>query len=131
MNSATERKLDKIFSEAIRLRDADDNGFIRCISCQSVKRWREADNGHYIRRGPKTTRWDERNCNAQCKQCNGLQDGNKSGYTKGLIRKYGPEIIEILESTKSETTHITNSEGLELISIYKKKVAILKKQKGL
>lgn len=29
-------KLDKIFSEYIRLRDADNNGMVRCISCMKI-----------------------------------------------------------------------------------------------
>lgn len=36
-------KLDRIFSEYIRLRDADNNGYIRCISCGKIVFWKDTD----------------------------------------------------------------------------------------
>ena len=35
---------DKIFSEYIRLNDADDNGFCQCITCGSIKHWKNIHN---------------------------------------------------------------------------------------
>lgn len=69
-------KLDKEFSLFIRLRDAMPNGYFRCISCGQIKPFEQADNGHYINRQHMNTRFDEMNCNAQCRHCNRFMEGN-------------------------------------------------------
>jgi hypothetical protein len=38
---------DKVFSEYIRLINADDKGYCTCVTCLSVKFWTEMDCGHY------------------------------------------------------------------------------------
>ena len=63
-------KLDKVFSLFIRYRDAMPNGYFQCISCGQIKRFEQADCGHYINRQHMNTRFDEMNCNAQCRHCN-------------------------------------------------------------
>ena len=45
-------------------------------------------------------RYDERNCNAQCRVCNRAKDGNMAGYRAGMLMKYGPDIIDELNATK-------------------------------
>lgn len=92
--------LDTVFSEYIRLRDSDENGYIRCISCGRRVHWTEADNGHFISRGNMSLRFDERNCNAQCRVCNRSKDGNITGYRAGMIQKYGIEVIDDLNAAK-------------------------------
>lgn len=61
--------LDRWFSLYIRLRDSDANGFGRCISCGKLVHYKEADCGHFINRQHMNTRYDERNCNLQCRSC--------------------------------------------------------------
>jgi hypothetical protein len=79
-------KLDRIFSQYIRLRDADQNGYIRCISCGKIVLWKEADNGHFINRKHMSLRFSETNCNAQCRSCNRFDEGNMTGYNLGMIK---------------------------------------------
>ena len=62
-------KCDTWFSKYIRLRDAEPNGYFRCISCGKVKAFRKADCGHYFSRTHMATRYDEDNCNAECSYC--------------------------------------------------------------
>lgn len=63
------RKLDEVFSRYIRLRDADEHGYIRCISCGRIHHFNETDCGHFINRSHMATRFDEQNCNGQCRSC--------------------------------------------------------------
>jgi hypothetical protein len=60
--------------------------------------------GHYISRKYKSLLLDPQNCNAQCKECNGKQnwEGIDPRYTKYMVTKYGPEILDYLykNSTK-------------------------------
>lgn len=62
-------KLDKEFSLFIRLRDCMPNGYFRCISCGQIKPFEQADCGHYFSRTHLATRFDEDNCNAECRHC--------------------------------------------------------------
>jgi len=124
-------KLDKIFSEFIRLRDSNHEGYVQCVSCGNVHYWREVDCGHYINRKHMNTRYNEKNCNGQCRSCNRFDEGNASGYTLGLISKYGKDIIDILIMAKNLTQKHSYSELEILIDYYKKEVKELKSKKSL
>lgn len=63
------KKLDKVFSQYIRLRDAMPGGVFRCISCGRTLPIGRADCGHYFSRRHMSTRFDEDNCNAECSYC--------------------------------------------------------------
>lgn len=114
-------KLDKIFSEYIRIRDSDEYGFIRCISCGRRVHWKEADAGHYIPRSHKSTRWNEKNVNTQCRQCNRYENGNLEAYRIGLIKKYGFGTLEELKCLKLEIAHISNTWIKDKIKYYQQK----------
>ena len=124
-------KLDRIFSEYIRLRDASPQGFTRCISCGKVVPWKEADCGHFVNRSHMSTRFYEKNCNAQCRKCNRFDEGNSIGYMRGLVAKYGEGIIEKLEVLKNQTTKYSEFEYKVLIDYYKEQVITLHKEKGI
>ena len=117
-NSKT--KLDTVFSIFIRQRDATNNGFGNCISCGKLVHWKRADNGHYIIRSNMATRYDEVNCNLQCRHCNRFSEGNMSGYRKGLIKKYGEAKVDELELRKFNQSKISKIEMELLINHYSK-----------
>ena len=123
--------LDKEFSLYIRLRDAMPGGFFHCISCGQIKPFEQADCGHYINRQHMSTRFDEMNCNAQCRKCNRFMEGNMSGYRRGLVAKYGERRVLLLESKKNQTRKYSDFEYAELIKYYKALNAKLRKEKGL
>ena len=112
--------LDKEFSLFIRQRDAKD-GIIYCISCGKPVSWKKSDCGHYINRAVMATRYDEINCNAQCRHCNRFREGNMSGYRKGLIKKWGESQVDLLEIKKFNASHISQVELEFLIVEYKAK----------
>ena len=124
-------KLDRAFSEFIRLRDSDKNGYGRCISCGKIVFWKESDAGHYVNRQHMGTRFSERNVNLQCRSCNRFDEGNNIGYTRGLISKYGMKVITDLEVKKHTVSKMTAFDYEVLIEHYKKEVSKLKKEKGL
>lgn len=126
MKQTTKGTLDRIFSEYIRRRDADSNGFIRCISCGKIVRWQDSDCGHYINRKHNATRYDETNCNAQCRTCNRFDEGNIQFYRKGLIMKYGGSELEKLEIKKFNICKLGKMEINVLAEIYRNKLKKLK-----
>ena len=84
-----DKKLWKVFSEFIRLRDTDDKGYGKCFTCPVPKFWKEADCGHGIGRQHKATKYDERNNHLQCKKCNGFEGGQQAIYKEEVEKKYG------------------------------------------
>jgi len=125
------KNADKYFSLYIRSRDADDNGMIKCISCDDLVHWKKADAGHFIKRQYKSLRFSEKNVSGQCRKCNWLLQGNDINYAKGLERKYGPGIIEELEIAKRNTLHLGEFELKLIAEHYREKFNELKKEKGL
>lgn len=124
-------KLDKEFSIFIRLRDAMSNGAFKCISCGQIKPFEQADNGHYVNRQHMNTRFDETNCNAQCRHCNRFMEGNIQNYRKGLIAKYGEQRVILLEAKQGITRKYSDFEYEQLIKYYKALNKKLRKEKEL
>ena len=101
MNLRTEiKKLDRVFSKYIRLRDRVDGDFCKCCTCGRVKHWKEMDAGHFINRRYYGVRFDERNVHAQCRYCNRFNEGEQAKYAEFLKKKYGPDIADILNASK-------------------------------
>jgi len=73
-------KLDTTFSIFIRMRDVDENGFVKCCTCPTVRHWKEMDAGHFVLRKHLATRWRESNCHAQCQECNRHESGELVEY---------------------------------------------------
>lgn len=124
-------KLDKIFSEYIRLRDADVNGYIRCYCCGYPVHWKLAHNGHFFGRRFLGTRFNEENCHACCVPCNTYNNGNLKAYEEHLRREYGDSIIDKLTMLKNTLTKFAPYEIEEMTEEYKQKVKELRKGKGL
>lgn len=124
-------ELDRVFSQYIRLRDANDNGFCKCVTCGTMWVWRVIHNGHYIPRQHMATRYDERNCHPCCYHCNVILRGNLKKYRQFIISKYGKGILEELEAKKFSIEKWTASDYTEKISYYKEKVKQLIIEKGL
>lgn len=122
-------KLDREFSLFIRLRDAMDNGHFKCISCGQIKPFEQADCGHYINRQHMSTRYDEINCNAQCRHCNRFMEGNIQNYRKGIISKYGEHKVELLEIRQNISRKYSDFEFEQLIKYYRALSRKFKKEK--
>ena len=124
-------KLDRIFSEYIRLRDSDENGYCKCISSGKIEHWTKMDCGHFINRKHMSLRYNEINCNAQSRQDNRFDEGNMEGYRMGLIAKHGEGIIEKLYAMKNQPNKISKVEYGIAIRHYSQEVERLKREKGI
>ena len=122
-------RADREMSKFIRLRDSDASGYGRCISCGKLVHWTKAHNGHFINRGHLNTRFDEQNCNLQCFECNCEKYGNEEGYKKGLIEKYGEDVVNNLYTKKHLFRKYSVFELKAIADDYKKRFSELKKIK--
>lgn len=118
MISKLKKKLDQQFSYYIRLKDADDNGYNYCYTCNKFDFWKNLQCGHFISRKHLATRFDENNCKPQCPACNVFRYGEQ--YKFG--QKLGKELAESLQIKSKGILKISKVEYTELISYYKAKV---------
>lgn len=111
------KKLDKVFSEYIRISKSVD-GIGTCVTCGTSKPWKEMQNGHFYSRGRYGTRWHEDNCHIQDAACNVFLKGNYINYTKYMIDKYGREYVDELERLSKSSQKITTPQIEEMIELY-------------
>jgi len=82
------KKLDKVFSEYIRKRDTDANGYGLCCTCAKRIHYKEGHAGHFMSRRHYATRWDEENVALQCVSCNSFNQGEQYKFALFLNDKY-------------------------------------------
>lgn len=94
----------------IRLKAADKDGYVSCVTCGVRKHWKEMQGGHFIGRKWTATKLLEENINPQCPCCNGPLRGNMIQYTLYMQDTYGREFVEELETLKHQTKKYTRAE---------------------
>lgn len=124
-------KLDRVFSKYIRVRDCYPNGKFVCISCGKVKGIEESDCGHFISRGNMATRYDERNCNAECRFCNRFDNSHLVGYQRRLINKIGMEEFNKMVQLSHTIKKWDKSELEFMIKLYNAKLKEEMRTKGI
>jgi 5-methylcytosine-specific restriction endonuclease McrA len=95
--SSITKRLDKLLSIAVRLRDTDDYGNGHCCTCGRLLKYEDSDAGHFIGRGRFGTRWDLENVHMQCTVCN-RGSGADIKYYKFMLGKYGQAVIDRLDA---------------------------------
>lgn len=128
--SAVIDDLDVVFSQYIRLRDSDENGYVTCYCCEGFVYWTDAQCMHFMPRIHKNTRFSEGNCHGGCKNCNERKGGNLKVYGEHLERDR-PGTVEALEEQARAPYNYDVPELKGLISHYSKEVKRLKKLKPL
>lgn len=125
------KKLDRIFSYYIRLRDSMPNGMCKCISCGKIKPYREIDCGHFFGRTNMATRFDEDNCNGECRGCNRASSDHLIFYQENLIKKIGVARFSSLRERARSTKKWEPDELQRMIDYYTKEVKRLSYEKGI
>ena len=82
-------ELDKVFSIFIRLRDIDADGFSYCVTCGKPMTLKTSQCGHFISRRHFATRWEEKNCAAQCVGCNMFAQGKQYEFGLAIDTRFG------------------------------------------
>ena len=108
------KKLDVVFSQYIRLSNADNNGYCTCVTCNKTFHWKQIQAGHFMSRKHYSTRWDERNVKPQCVRCNIYNQGEGYLYSLYLGNKLSKKLLE----ESRELRKFTNIELEEMIADY-------------
>lgn len=117
--------LDIIFSQYIRLKYADDKGYISCYTSGVRLYWLFAQNGHFISRKNLSTRWLEQNCRPQSEHDNCMLNGNLEVFKANLEKEQNGITDWLLEQSR-QVYKPTIDELKGMISEYRFKVKILK-----
>ena len=112
------KKLDTVFSQYIRLSNADNNGYCTCITCNKTFHWKAIQAGHFMSRKHYSIRWDERNVKPQCVACNVYRAGEQYKYSIYLGKKLANDLY--LQS--KELVKFTNYELEDMINDYSEKL---------
>tara|TARA_B100000497_G_scaffold73776_1_gene82695 strand:+ start:55 stop:462 length:408 start_codon:yes stop_codon:yes gene_type:complete len=112
------KKLDTVFSQYIRLRDADNRGMSKCFTCGKEDHWKKLQAGHFQSRRHYSTRWHEDNVQVQCQKCNLYNQGEQFLFAKNL----GLELAETLSLEARNLVKFSSVELEEMINYYSKEV---------
>lgn len=115
-----EAEAKKVFQKWIRMRDKSFN----CISCDTSVSdiW---DGGHFKKAELYSgVIFDPRNVNKQCRKCNYFSNGNELNYREGLVKRYGLDFVNELETYANETRNYkyTKDELIEIKKRYNEKI---------
>lgn len=117
-----EKKLDKIFSEWTRRKDADEGGTVRCVTCGGLFFWGDVDAGHFIKRQHRATRWHPLNVAPQCRRDNHFMGGRQDDFANYIIREHGQAVFDELMTLKYQTKKHSRVELEEMIEKYQQKL---------
>jgi hypothetical protein len=113
-------------SRIVRLKYADDNGYVRCYTCPTVKHWKEMHAGHF-----KHNRldFDERNIRPQCPQCNQHGHGKLDIFADNLRTELGENEYAKLILASNNEKKMGEFELDLLKGVLHKQMKILEKRK--
>lgn len=112
------KKLDVVFSQYVRLSNADYRGMCTCVTCGRQYHWKKIQAGHFMSRKNYSTRFDEENVKPQCVGCNMFKSGEQYKFSLYL----GNKLSEELHAKSQQITKFTNDELQDMIDHYSAKV---------
>ena len=112
----------RAFSQFVRLNESDESGTGACITCGTLRYYKAAHAGHFVRCGKEATRFDERNVHFQCPECNTYREGERWKFGKWLQEHYYEGLPEELEAKALERKCWTIEELEGLLKYYREGV---------
>lgn len=132
MGKYDERVLWPWFSRYIRVRDAKPfTGVCTCFTCGRIRNWKDMDCGHGIGRQHMATKYHEANNHAQCKLCNGFEEGRKDLYAENVDLKYGKGTWNKLLVLSRGISKLGKFEFDQMAKYYKAEFERIKKEKNI
>jgi len=122
-----------MFSLYIRLKHADKNGDVTCITCGKVANYKKMQASHLVPGRTERILFDERGVYPCCYRCNCVLSGNLLNYMKYLEETLGVKKAIALREELQKNAKIplkrTIADYQELIELYKDKIKTLIKKK--
>ena len=124
------KRLDTVFSEYIRKKNADSKGYVTCITSGRKLHYSEVDAGHFISRKEMSTRWHEDNVHPQSRYDNRYRYGKQYEYGLALDRKK-KGLAKRLYKLSKETVKYSVNDLQDLLQKYKKLLQVENKRLSL
>jgi hypothetical protein len=103
-------ELDRYTSQIVRGRDG------RCVTCGTSQ---GLQCSHFYSRRYLSVRFDLRNCNAMCAQCNRRHNRNRKPYERYMWKRYGTAVVAELDWLRMGLGKVTDAQLRELLAEYK------------
>ena len=103
-------ELDRLVSVIVRRRDR------RCVTCGEAN---GLQCSHFYSRRHLATRFDLRNCNAMCADCNRRHNADPSPYLNFIKERYGSGVVAELEGLRLSLRKVADDDLRRLLEQYK------------
>lgn len=113
------KQADEVFSEYIRQYYADSKGFVKCITCPTTLHWKQMHNGHFVNRDQNIVRYDFRNNNPQCPECNVVKRGNIEVYEIEIDKLHGKGTARTLRELAPKPFKLDREHLVQIIDNYR------------
>ena len=113
----------EVMSLFTRLKFADSQGFVSCVTCGKRSHYTKMNAGHFIH---GALDYNEINVNPQDVRCNKWLHGNLIQYTTYITLKYGPEMVKILQTEAAKKIKYTEEELEKILIELNKKLESVK-----
>jgi hypothetical protein len=110
--------LDVVTSLLVRARDG------RCVTCGTTE---NLECSHYFKRRFLATRWDLRNCNAQCSTENQEHNVNPFRYRAYMVERIGEDGLDELFALRNSVWRPSDDELRELLEDYRGQLRTIKR----
>ena len=112
----------------VRLKAADDNGYVSCVVCGVTKHYLDGmQGGHFISRGKLATKLMVENVHPECRGCNMPGGGHEAGWSLYMLETYGKDFVEELHNISRGTKKYLRDEIKEITDDFREHI---KEQQG-
>ena len=117
-----------------RISAADDDGFVRCVSCDQKYHYKEVHGGHFIPKGHSSF-WALEECNVhpQCPGCNnfGMKYGTAGqSYTLWMENYYGKDFLQDMLDQKKQLKKYYKKDYEDMLADFKERIKFHKDRLG-
>jgi hypothetical protein len=116
------------FCKLRRLQEANEAGYVRCVTCGKLVKWNECDGGHLIHRAIRGTEMEPDNVWPQCIVCNRFTSISEMEYARALAQRIGWERIVALSDKRDS---YQRKDYQALLWGYEAEIRRIRKEKGL
>lgn len=127
------KKLDGVFSQYVRLKNADVNGMVKCFVTGYIGLWngKEIQSGHFQSRRHYATRWDEINVQPQSRASNIFNQGAQIQFGQKIDERYGKGTALRLQQQTQNKFKLDKFKLQLLVNEYTDKLNELKAEHGI
>jgi len=115
-----------LLQKLVRLKAADENGMVSCVTCGVTRKWNdEMQGGHFFERGRLATKLMVENVHPQCAGCNCFKMKTTGGvlqYRRYMVEMYGEKGVDELEVLSRNIKKYNRAEVADIKADFQKQI---------